>query len=178
MKTVDDLIDDVIRREGGFVDYPHDRGGPTKYGITQRTLEERYGRRVTVDEVREMPESTARRIYADRYYKGPRIDELPAIIRPQVFDIAVNSGPVRAIKMLQDAIDAAGFPCDKDGIIGPNTRRQCFAAVELMGEHLINALVTLRELFYFRICARDPSQKVFLQGWLRRAGEFRIDVQS
>ena len=29
------LVDGVIDREGGFVDHPADKGGPTCFGITQ-----------------------------------------------------------------------------------------------------------------------------------------------
>jgi hypothetical protein len=33
--SVDTLIDEVISREGGYVDHPADRGGPTMFGITE-----------------------------------------------------------------------------------------------------------------------------------------------
>jgi lysozyme family protein len=48
---IDAMFDDVLRREGGFVDHPADRGGPTKYGITQRTLGHYLGRAVDRAEV-------------------------------------------------------------------------------------------------------------------------------
>ena len=34
-QTIDEFIDDVIAREGGYVDHPADRGGPTRWGITE-----------------------------------------------------------------------------------------------------------------------------------------------
>lgn len=43
MKTVDEMIDAIIRREGGYVNHPADRGGPTRYGITMATLSEELG---------------------------------------------------------------------------------------------------------------------------------------
>ena len=33
-RSIEQMIDDVIRREGGYVDHPRDRGGPTNFGIT------------------------------------------------------------------------------------------------------------------------------------------------
>jgi len=37
------VIYDLIEREGGFSNHPADKGGPTKYGITQQTLSEWRG---------------------------------------------------------------------------------------------------------------------------------------
>lgn len=59
------IIDDIIRRKGGFIHHPADRGGPTKYGITAKTLGEWHhlGRTATSDEVSTLTESEAREIY-------------------------------------------------------------------------------------------------------------------
>ncbi len=35
MPTVEKLIEDLIDREGGFVDHPADRGGATCWGVTE-----------------------------------------------------------------------------------------------------------------------------------------------
>lgn len=174
--TVDDLLDDLIRREGGFVNHPADRGGPTKYGITQRTLSQWLGRPATVEEVRTLDEETAREIYVRNYYSGPRIDTLPEIVRAQVLDIGVNSGPRTAIQMLQQVLNLAGFACDTDGVLGPQTRRACESAVSTMGGFLANALAERRVIFYEQLVARRPSQAVFLTGWKARANEFRVAV--
>lgn len=173
---VQDLLEDVLRREGGYVNHVADKGGPTNFGITQATLSEYLGRPATVDEVKNLDRELAKEIYVARYLAGPRIDTLPEALQPQVFDIAVNSGPKKAIRMLQDVLNLAGFLVDCDGVIGPKTRALAAEAYEKMGPLLINALVEYREHFYRSIVAKNPSQGVFLRGWLARAREFRVNV--
>lgn len=177
--TVDDLLDEVIAREGGFVHHPADRGGPTKFGITQRTLSVWLGREASADEVRTLDEATAREIYERDYYRAPRIDTLPEAIRPQVFDCAVNHGPRQAIRFVQRVVNLAGFgPVDVDGVLGPQTREGAGRAQVEMGPLFNNAIMHERRNFYRTIVARDPKQEVFLTGWLRRAEEFEMPTPS
>ncbi|MGE0650787.1 MAG: glycoside hydrolase family 108 protein [Alphaproteobacteria bacterium] len=176
--SVDELLDEVIAREGGFVHHPADRGGPTKFGITQRTLSEWLGRPATIDEVRQLDEETAREIYVARYLAGPRIDTLPPEIVGQVFDMAVNHAPRRAVRILQEVLGLAGWRVDGDGVIGPQTRRAAFEAQAEMGPFLTNAVADQRANFYRRLVAADPSQGVFLRGWFRRAEAFKVPVEE
>lgn len=177
MKTVDDLIDDVLRREGGYSDQPADRGGPTKYGVTQKTLSAWLGRPAAVDEVREMEESTAREIYEKNYYRAPALDTLPERIRPFLFDCSVNHGPGRAVMFLQKAVNTAGFgPVAVDGEVGSQTRQAVERADAEMGSRLVNALVDERKAFYANLIAGDSSQAVFERGWMARAEEFRVEI--
>lgn len=171
--AIDDLIDDVIRREGGFVDHPADRGGPTKYGITRRALSRYLERAATLEEVRDLSRDLAAEIYRRDYYAAPRIDTLPEGIQAFVFDSAVNHGPRRAVRFLQEVCNAAGFgPLDVDGICGPNTRGVVAEADRVMGDRLLAALVEERRNFYRLLAAEDPSQEVFLDGWMKRVAEF------
>lgn len=172
-QSVDSMISDIIRREGGFVDHPADRGGPTRYGITHKTLARYLGREVTRDDVRQLSRELATEIYRRAYYLEPRIDALPSSARAFLFDSAVNHGPRRAIKFLQQVLNAASFgPLGVDGLAGPQTRRQARKASETMGLWLLAALAEERRMFYRLIVERDPSQRVFLKGWMKRVAEF------
>ena len=71
-----DIIGEIIKREGGFVDHPSDRGGPTKFGITLRTLRAWRGQPVTREDVRTLTKAEARQIYAERYIQSPKIDQI------------------------------------------------------------------------------------------------------
>lgn len=173
--SVEGMIDDVIRREGGFVDHPADRGGPTRFGITQGTLSRHLGRPATAAEVAALGPAVAREIYRQTYYEAPQIDRLPARIQPFVFDAAVNHGPPRAIRMVQQVSIAAGFgPLRADGVMGPRTRRAAEAADRAMADWLLAALVEERRNFYHELVERDPGQRVFLDGWLNRLAAFDV----
>ena len=174
---INTMIDDVLWREGGYVNHPADKGGPTNYGITQATLTVCRGRPVTAEDVRMLPVDEARAIYRARYYLDPKIDTLPSRIQPQLFDMAVNHGPKAAVRMLQETLNAEGYgPLAQDGAVGPLTRTAAETAAGSMGGQLNNALVDMRISFYLGIVSRNPTQKVFLKGWLRRAEEFREEV--
>lgn len=177
-KYNNDPISIILEHEGGYVNHTADKGGPTNFGITQATLSQWRGRPVSIVEVQQMTEEEARAIYEQRYLTGPQIDKLPW---PNpgvcVFDVGVNSGPARGVKMLQEVLNKAGFPTGSaDGVIGPHTINASQAAQAAMGNYLQNAIVEERIKFYNAIVANNPSQKVFLKGWLRRAESFRLPV--
>ena len=108
MKSIDQMIQDVLKREGGYVDHPSDRGGPTKYGITQNTLSKYYGYAATTDEVKALSIDVAEEIYKRNYFYGPAINTLVEDIQPFIFDCAVNHGPRTAIKFIQSVCNQAG----------------------------------------------------------------------
>jgi len=175
--TIDEMINEVLRKEGGFVNHPADRGGPTKFGITQATLSRFLEKAATVDDVRLLDIETARDIYELRYYHQPRIDKLPEAIQPFVFDCAVNHGPRRAIQFVQTVCNEAKLgPLAVDGFMGPKTKAVADACYAAMQGWLLLALIQERKMFYLTIVANDESQKVFLKGWLARANSFLPQV--
>lgn len=177
--TIDQMIVHVLRREGGYVNHPNDRGGPTNYGITRRALSTWRGHQVAADDVRNLSQQEAIAIYKTRYFTRPKLHKLPADLQPQLFDMAVNHGPGRAVKLLQRVINQAGFgPLEEDGRMGPATAGAARRALDGMHNYLHNALVDERLGFYRRIVARNPSQGVFLKGWTRRAKEFRRHIRA
>lgn len=171
-----DPITDVIKMEGGFVNLPEDKGGPTNLGITQKSLSEYLGRPASVEDVRRLSEATAREIYERKYYSGPRIDLLPEPPRNLVFDMSVNHGPKRAIKILQKALNQVYHQhLSIDGVLGPTTRGVLTEALATLGAAAVqNEIVNVRIAYYDYIVRKDPSQKKFYRGWVRRAKSFLI----
>lgn len=175
-----DPIDEIIENEGGYVNHKDDRGGATNFGITRAVYSEYLGHEASIDEVKNMTEAEAREIYENRYLVGPRIDWFEEPLRTHVLDIAVNSGPATAIRMVQKLVNMAGFyedePIAEDGIMGPTTLECVNNAVNAMGNYFNNALVEERIKFYDAIVERRPSQAVFINGWHNRANSFLLPV--
>lgn len=158
----EDALDQVLRYEGGYVDHPDDPGGETNYGITVRTARA-YGYN---GPMREIPMATVREIYRHGYWEAARCNEIPDRLRLLHFDSAVNSGPARAARWLQAALDVA-----QDGVIGPVTLR---AAAEADP-----AIVAMRyAATRLEFLAGLPTFRTFGVGWTRRvAGVLRLVAQ-
>lgn len=121
--------------EGGYSNVPTDSGGPTKYGITQKTLAAHRGVspywKVTAEHVKAMTLAEATDIYKSGYWTQSGGDLLPAGLDYAAFDFGVNSGPSRAVKVLQEVVGVAA-----DGNAGPMT----LAAVEAYKGGLIKLI--------------------------------------
>ena len=174
--TTKEIISDILKREGGYVNNSADRGGPTKYGITLLTLKawrERLvtasGNLVTAEDVAELDEGEARVIYESEYLEKPKIDKINRVsLRVFVLDSAVQHGPARAIRWLQKI---AGAPVD--GILGPVSLQ---IINRLDSSALYRRMVAERCRFYGQLISKDHSQAVFAAGWANRLAEFIEEV--
>lgn len=166
--TIDALIDDLLVREGGFVNHPADRGGPTNYGITQATLADWRKAPVTVEDVQRLTEAEARAIYQRQYVEAPGFDRIAdPQLKALLVDCGVHHGLVRARIWVRTLQKLGGLTAD--GVIGPVT----VAAITKVGPDLVRReLLRLRGHFVAGILQRDPKQRVFAAGWLRRLLEF------
>jgi lysozyme family protein len=163
--TDDDIIDVILKYEGGFTNNPNDRGGPTNFGITAAD----YGRwlgesaAATADEVRNMSQAVARQIYKKWYIADPGFDAVADDkLRLVLVDSGVLFGTARAAKWLQQEIGVTA-----DGRFGPATTAALAnypAPAQLPRRVLGQRLKSIA-----RIVAGDRTQAVFLAGWINRA---------
>lgn len=107
---------EVLTHEGGWSDHPKDPGGATMRGVTIGTYAAHKGRAVTKAELRNISDADLKAIYRGRYWDKVRGDDLPRGLDLVAFDPAVNSGPIRGAKWLQQALGVA-----QDGKVGPVT---------------------------------------------------------
>ena len=107
----------MFGHEGGYSNVASDAGGPTKYGITHKTLAAHRGvKSVTAAQVKAMTLAEAEAIYRKSYWTQSGGDVLPVGLDYAAFDFGVNSGPVRAVQTLQKVVGTG-----QDGRIGPAT---------------------------------------------------------
>lgn len=174
MSDIEKMITAVIRREGGYVNHPADRGGPTNYGISHNALSHHLGRSASQSDVEQLDQAVAREIYRQTYYLAPGLDQLPELIQEFAFDSAVNHGPKQAVLFVQRSCNLLGAkpPLREDGLMGDNTRRAAKTAAQRFSARLVRTLLAERRNFYFKLVEAKPSQQVFLKGWLNRLAEF------
>lgn len=179
------LIAEVIEREGGYVNHPADRGGPTCWGITLATARANGYE----GDMRALPRSLAARIYADRYWHSLGLDTVATLnedLAVVLFDFGVNSGPGRAAESLQVQLNVLNdrgrlYPdLTEDGAFGPATLSALRAFHEVRGirgldvlSHTINAE---RVVFCRRLAQRNESQEAFAYGWFSRVVELLNNV--
>ena len=152
---------ELLKHEGGFSNHNSDPGGITNLGVTKKTWDEWTGKDNSVDDMKALTPEIVRPLYANRYWDACRCDDLPSGVDYCVFDTAVNSGKVRAIKFLQSVVGTV-----PDGAIGPVT----LASVNVKGPRLvIEQFMDKREAF-LRALSTFPT---FGKGWLIRTKEVR-----
>lgn len=154
-------VEKVLAHEGGFVNHPADRGGPTNFGITQKTYSDFKKRPVTVEEVKNMPRSEAVQIYKQNYWDKILGDNFKFYsVAFVVFDQAVNRGVSSAVKQAQRIVGTT-----QDGSMGPVT----LAAINAMGENdFISRYLAASLTFYDNLVSKDSSQSAFIKGWRNR----------
>ena len=154
----------VLRHEGGYATNPRDKGGETMYGISQRS----YPRL----DIKSLDRDGAMAIYLRDFWKPGRYGSIRSqSVATKAFDLAVNMGRKTAARLLQTAVNEMdgrrlGGKLKVDGVIGPRTLK---AVNSLAPANLLTELRAQAALRYARIALRDPTQKIFLKGWMRRA---------
>ena len=184
MQSVQTIANEIVAREGGYVNDPDDPGGATKYGVTIGTMR-RLGRDLTGDgvvgvaDVRALTREQAVGIFVTNYYHAPKIDLLPEAVQASVFDMYVNAGS-NAVKVLQRLLTRLGHPCVDDGGIGPKTLCAAEAAeAREKAVSLADAYGIARRDYYYALADARPASRKYARrrdggkgGWITRAEEF------
>ena len=172
MARFEDSIDYVLAHEGGYVDHPADPGGATFWGISLRFLKA-TGTDVDGDgdidaaDISALTKAQAKELYRAEFWDKLKLDRIEAqALATKVLDLAVNTGPKQAVKIVQRGIKETGVPLRADGKLGTKTR----AAINDGNADVLLAAIRGEAIsFYSSLVEARPQLGVFLNGWLVRA---------
>jgi len=151
MELFNRCIKVVLKSEGGYVWHKSDPGGETNYGITKLFFPD--------EDIKNLTKIRAMELYYKYYWKPMRLDGInsePLVL--QIFDMGVNAGKSRAIKMIQKIVGV-----ETDGYCGPITKAHINSH-----EAPLELFKQARRNYYTNLAKRKPEMKVFLKGWLAR----------
>jgi len=183
MKRIQAIAEEIVAREGGYVNDADDPGGATKFGVTIGTLR-RLGLDLTGDgkvtnaDVKAMTRGRARDIFIRDYFYRPKIDRLPGVLQASVFDMYVNAGG-QAVKILQRLLVEMGHAVAVDGLIGPQTLRAAGLGRDEAPDFIADAYGIARRNYYYGLADRRVASRKYARrrdggkgGWIVRAEEF------
>lgn len=162
--------------EGLYSNHRADRGGPTKFGITERVARANG----YMGEMRDLPIEEARRIARLQYWNLLFLDEVAGVSEPlaaELFDTGFNMGLPFAARSLQRWLNALNKrqsfygDLEADGVLGPVTvaALRHFAAVrgrEGLAVLLVAVNCSQGER-YLGIVEANETQEDFVFGWLK-----------
>lgn len=174
--TIDEMIERILLREGGYVNHPSDPGGSTKYGITERVARA-HGYQ---GDMRNLPLAVARGIYRKSYVEKPGflpIAEIDPMVAEEVIDSGVNAGQARAALWFQQALNVLNrrqadyADIVEDGKIGPKSIGAFQALRRKRGDAkarqlMLKALNGLQFMHYFNLAKGGTKFEDFMIGWL------------
>ena len=158
MSKFDEIIEVVLEHEGGYVNDPKDPGGETNYGIAKRSHPD-------VD-IKNLTKEGAKEIYKEVYWDKNKVESLPEELWHIYFDMCVNQGKGRAVKIIQRAVNGKGGSLTVDGGLGPMT----IAAIGKSRVEL-DRVRAYRVKYYSDLVTKKPDLERFYFGWFKRALE-------
>ena len=153
--TFDEIIDNVLESEGGYVNDKHDAGGETNLGISKKAYPDLDIKKLTIEH--------AKQIYYEDYWTPSKAEQLPNQLREVYFDMVVNFGRRGAARVLQEACNGKNtYKIKEDGKVGAATIGACKNLEP-------DRLRAYRVLKFAKIVIKKPTQEKFWFGWFRRA---------
>lgn len=153
-------VANVLRREGGYVNHPADRGGETKYGISKAQYPQL--------DIKALTREQAIEIYHRDFWQGAFrwLQDLEPDKAVLIFDFAVNMSPRSLALCVQHALNACTHRVKIDGSVGPQT----LSALRIVHYQIFAAAFRATLVGHYRRRAvEDPTQLAFLDGWVNRA---------
>jgi lysozyme family protein len=168
---IEDIIENIIKAEGGYTNNPLDTGGETMFGITIKVARANG----YLGAMKDMPKAVAQKIYKDIYFVQPKFEAVynvsPAIAE-ELTDTGVNMGTGFAKPLLQAALNLLDKQLlVEDGDIGAKTIEALKAFLNKRGKDgevtLLKTLNVMQGAHYIDITKNRPANKEFFYGWMK-----------
>ena len=142
----------MLQNEGGYSNDSRDKGGKTKWGISQRA-------HPSVD-IENLTATEAEMIYLKEYW-NPLYIKIEERLSTRLFDVGVNIGVKKAIRILQNALNLY-FDADlkTDGQFGSNTLK----SIKENDQKSIYSMFVFEVSNYYA----GLNNETYLKGWLNR----------
>lgn len=175
------IIAGVLEREGcAYTDRPDDAGGPTKGGITLKTLSEYLGREASVEELQALTHDQEVAIYYHLYVELPGFGAVLGVsqaLGEKLVDVGVNCGQPTAIEYLQRCLNVFSDQGQHYARIaqyphcGPATITALKAYLGARGAEgefvLLEAIACLQGAHYITVAEARAADQDFVYGWIR-----------
>ncbi|MGB8810023.1 MAG: glycosyl hydrolase 108 family protein [Acinetobacter calcoaceticus] len=174
--NIDQYLEAIINREGGYVNHPSDHGHATKFGITEAVARSQGYQ----GNMQDLPLAVAKSIYKKQYWFEPQFDQINEIspaIAEELFDTGVNCGVNFAKPLLQRALNLLnkqgkeGWPnLALDGQYGPLTFQALRSYLNRRNKEgetvLVRVLNIMQGQHYIQITEQNPNYEDFFYGWI------------
>ena len=160
------LIPIIKRWEGGYSDNPNDRGGATNSGVTLAVYQSVYGKSKTKNDLKKMTNEQWNYIFTKLYWNKWKADDIKNQSIANILVDWVWMSGYGTIKKIQSL-----FGLTADGIVGNKTISYINSHDQ---EEVFNKIWNRRKQFYESLVKNNPSQKVFLKGWMNRLNTFKF----
>ena len=168
--TKDDIFNTILGKEGGYVDHPNDKGGPTNWGITQATARA-HG---YTGDMRNLTREQALAILESDYWYGPRFDQVAEVSPSIAAELCDTGVPVKWFQRWLSVFNTQGilYPdLIADGVIGPRTISALKSYLARRGDEgeivLLRALNCSQGQRYLELAEQRPANESFVYGWMR-----------
>lgn len=168
--SFDDALKFVLKQEGGYSNHPADKGGATNKGIIQSEYNRyRRDKNLSVRSVKDIEDKEVKEIYETQYWDKIRAQYIKAPLGLVLFDTAVNFGTAGCIRRLQKALNVP--------VTGAWTQNISDVIHTCDAGKVALDICKMRMEWRNYISQHDPSQKVFLKGWLNRDNALASEVK-
>jgi lysozyme family protein len=166
MANIDLLVPKILHWEGGFVNNPFDKGGATNMGVTLAAWQHLGHPTATEEDIKNLTQDDFK-IVLRQYWNQWQSDRINNQSIAEILVDWVWGSGIWGIKIPQQILGVVA-----DGQVGNKT----IDALNLANQSdFYNKIVEARKSFLNQIVEHNPTQKIFLQGWMNRLNDYQFD---